>query len=273
MSHHEHMVSLLLRSENYRDFLSESFTYLKDSKPGFSLATLARKIGCKSKSYPREVMTGRRTLSYDYAPGFVAAFGLKGDAKKLFLKFVELERSSKKEQLNADIQEIKFRLKNRIMHQTQKPNEIFSQSIWIDIYAALGTVEQGASHEDILSRTGLKPQAISLILKSMQEKNIVRYDSASAHFFPQTLHHFFENADQDLVFQKRFLDLLTRVEAKAKISMKSETDLFQCSTISVMTKDLPKLKIELRELIHRFVQDSELADGDKLAHVVVGFIS
>lgn len=66
---------------------------------------------------------------------------------------------------------------------------------------------------------------------------------------------------------------MARVEAKAKNSMKSDTDLFQCSTISVLTKDLPKLKTELRELVHRFVQDAEFADGNRFAHIVVGLIS
>jgi len=55
--------------------------------------------------------------------------------------------------------------------------------------------------------------------------------------------------------------------------MKSDSDLFQCSTISVKSQDLPKLKEELREVLNRFVQDSETADGGKLAHIVVGLIS
>ncbi|MGZ3742820.1 MAG: TIGR02147 family protein [Pseudobdellovibrionaceae bacterium] len=269
----EHLGFLLLSSENYREFLLSSFKYLKESQTGFSLTSLARKAGCRSKSYPREVMTGRRSLSFDFAPGFAHALGLKGEAKKLFLKFVELERSPHKESLGAEIGILKSRIKNRIEHQSRKPQDLFSQSLWVDLYAALGSLEKGAALEEIQARTGFKLSLIQEVLKLMLEKNIIAFRADTGCFYPLALHHFFVNADQDQIFQKRFLDLTKRVEAKAKNSMKSDTDLFQCSTISIHAKDLPKLKSELRELLNRFVQEAESADGNRLAHIVVGMIS
>jgi uncharacterized protein (TIGR02147 family) len=260
-------------SENYREFLEIAFKYLKATQSGFSLAGLARKAGCRSKSYPREVMTGRRSLSFDYAPGFADAFGLKGDSKRLFLKFVELERSRHKDELGLEIAELKARIKNRVEHQARKPQDLFSQSIWIDVYAALGSLEKGATLEEIQSRTGFQRPLVQGVLKQMTEKKLIGFYTGTGCFYPLNLHHFFSGVDQDVVFQRRYLDLIKRVEAKAKTAMKSNSDLFQCSTISVKSQDLPKLKEKLRDVLNRFVQDSETADGGKLAHVIVGLIS
>src|SRR5258708_6216142 len=104
---------ILLRSVSYRTFLNEAFQKLKATRRGTSLAQLARKIGCRSKSYPREVMNGRRALSLHYAALFADAFGLKGEAKKLFVKMVESERFPERHGLQSEIQKSKSRIRQR----------------------------------------------------------------------------------------------------------------------------------------------------------------
>ena len=266
-------MAVLLRSENYREFLAEAYAHLKDSKKNFSLALLASKIGCKSKSYPREVITGRRTLSLDYAEGFAAAFGVKGEAKKLFLKLIELEKSNRKEAVNEDIREIKARLHNRILHKQKKPQDIFSDGTWIDVYASLGCEIKGSTFEEIQKRTLMPQNSLQVILKAMEKQGLVFSDSNKDRFKPIVRQQFFENLKQDEIFQKRFLNILEKTKNKAKTSIDSETELFQCSTISVKSQDLPQLKSELREVLNKFVQDAETPEGDKLTHLLVSFIS
>jgi len=268
----DYIVTVLLRSENYRQFLTEAYAHLKTSKKTFSLSFLANKIGCKLKSYPREVMSGRRTLSFDYAEGFAAAFGVKGEAKKLFLKLVELERSEEKSVVKNDILLIKTRLRNRISHKNKSPQDIFSEGSWIDVYAALGSEDKGATFEEISKRTKMYEASLKLTLEAMEKKGLVLANQRRDQFKPVVRHHFFEDLKKDDFFQNRFLAVLEKIKNKAKISVDSKTELFQCSTISVNSQDLPKLKSELRELLNKFVQDSEAPEGDQLTHILVGLI-
>ena len=265
-------ILLLIKSEDYREFLKDSFVQMKAAKKSTSLSTLAKKIGCRSKSYPREVMTGRRALTNDYAPRFADAFGIRGDAKKLFLKYVELERAPEKERLNFEIHKLRARLLGRIEHDTVKPSDLFLSTVWVDVFAALGSPDSGASLEEICSRTELKKEQVSQVLNAMIPKGLVRRATDSDRYLPIMLHHFFNGAEADTIFQDRFLELLDRTKVKAKVSMKSETELFLCSTISVKSFELPRLKSELREVINKFLQDNECAEGDRISSVLIAML-
>lgn len=238
------------------------------------MSSLAKKIGCRSKSYPREVMTGRRALSLAYAAPFAEAFGLKGEGKKLFLKMADLERSevaAQKMKIQGEILRIKSRMRLRLSDSPFGPSARFKQSSWIDIYASLGTLENGASMAEVAKRASLPDKAAESLLLEMKEQKLV--EERDGRYFPLSPHFFYEGADQDKLFQQRYLEILNRVKVKASRSLKSEDSLFLCSTISVSSKELSRFKNELREFLNNFVQDAENPEGDTLAHILVGMIS
>lgn len=275
MVHQEKLVSILIKSADYRSFLLDAFHYMKSVKTGYSLTLLARKIGCKSKSYPNDVMNGRRSLSSGYAPGFASAFGLKGDSKKLFLKLVEFEKTADKEELTKEIEHLKYRIKNQRDLKNRKPTELFETGEWIDIYASLGSIENGSTIEDIQNRTNLSTAVILKTLKHMQEKRMIKYDLKADRYFAGNLHYFFEDVSYDSFFQKRILDLLQRAESAASSYVGGhipKKDFFHCSTFSVLEKDVPRIKAELKDVLNKFAQDAEFSDGDKIAHVIAGLL-
>jgi uncharacterized protein (TIGR02147 family) len=275
MIHQEKFISLLIKCDNYRSFLLDAFHHMKSVKRGYSLTLLARKIGCKSKSYPNDVMNGRRSLSAGYAPGFASAFGLKGDSRKLFLKLVELEKTTDKEELIKEIDHLKYRLKNQRDLKNKKPTELFESGDWIDVYASLGSLEKGSSLAEIQKRTGLTASVILKTLKHMQDKSIIKYDSQTDRYYAGNLHYFFEDVSYDSFFQKRIMDLLQRAESTASnyaTGTLPKKDFFHCSTFSILEKDIPQIKTELRDVLNKFAQDAEFSDGDKLAHVIAGLL-
>lgn len=275
MIHQERLISILIKSENYRAFLIDAFHLMKSIKTGYSLTLLARKIGCKSKSYPNDVMNGRRSLSNTYAPGFAAAFGLKGDSKKLFLKLVELEKIADKEELVKEIQYLKYRIKNQRELKNKQPTELFESGEWIDIYASLGSIEKGSSLAEIQSRTKQSTGVILKTLKNMLDKRMIKHDQKTDRYYAGNLHYFFEDVSYDSFFQKRILDLLNRAENAASTyatGLAPKKDFFHCSTFSVLEKDVPRIKAELREVLNKFAQDAEFSDGDRLAHVIAGLL-
>lgn len=275
MIHQEKFISILIKCDNYRSFLLDAFHYMKSVKTGYSLTLLARKIGCKSKSYPNDVMNGRRSLSAGYAPGFASAFGLKGDSRKLFLKLVELEKTADKEELIKEIDHLKYRLKNQRDLKNKKPTELFESGDWIDVYASLGSLENGSSLTDIQKRTGLSTAVILKTLKHMQDKRMIKHDLKTDRYHAGNLHYFFEDVSYDSFFQKRIMDLLKRAESTASsyaTGTVPKKDFFHCSTFSILEKDVPKIKAELRDVLNKFSQDAEFSDGDKLAHVIAGLL-
>lgn len=275
MVHQEKFISILINCDNYRSFLLEAFHYMKSVKRGYSLTLLARKIGCKSKSYPNDVMNGRRSLSSGYAPGFASAFGLKGDSRKLFLKLVELEKNSDKEELIKDIEHLRYRIKNQRDLKNRKPNDLFESADWIDVYASLGSLENGSSLPEIQKRTGLSAPVILKALKNMQDKRMIKHDQKTDRYHAGNLHYFFEDVSYDSFFQKRILDLLKRAESTAAsyaTGTVPKKDFFHCSTFSILEKDVPKIKSELGDVLNKFAQNAEFSDGDKLAHIITGLL-
>jgi uncharacterized protein (TIGR02147 family) len=267
----EAISSILISSENYRDFLREAFESLKLSRRGCSFHRLAQKIGCKSKSYPRDVMIGRRSLTAEYSPKFADAFGLRGDSKKLFLKLVELERTEDPTQIRLEIQKIKQRLKNKTEQKIKPLQDLFQQSSWIDIYAAAGSPENGASLSEICQRTSFAANFVEEILPHMIQKGVLKQDPKTKHYLPLNLHYFFDDADKDQMFEKRYFEILERVKKQATVGMQSDEKLFLCSTFSIKSQQRSQFKMELRELFNKFVEDSESAEGDQLSHLLVGF--
>ena len=55
---------------------------------------------------------------------------------------------------------------------------------------------------------------------------------------------------------------------EAKRRMNSDEKLFFSSSFSVRSEKLPDLKSELRDLLLRYVDTSEIAEGDKVVSLV-----
>ena len=162
----------LLEGGSYREFLCEAFRQRKASRGSFSLAALATKVGCSAKSYPREVMTGRRALSADFAPRFAEAFGLRGDARKLFLKLVVRERFPSQPAIEEEIRQLRDRLRCKAV-RARAPSDVFTNTRWIDVYAALGTLKRGADFNEIGARTRIIDSELETLLEAMLARRIV----------------------------------------------------------------------------------------------------
>jgi hypothetical protein len=73
-------------------------------------------------------------------------------------------------------------------------------------------------------------------------------------------------------FKRFFLASLIRAGDVATKDFTSQRRLYFASCFSVAERDLPRLKDELREVLHRFVDGAEVANSDSVATIVTAML-
>lgn len=264
-----HTLEAFASTKNYREFLEVAFKNASEKSSRFSYAAFARKAGFKSRSFPRDTLLGKKNLSYDSALKFCRALELSNDLKEYFLILVS-EKNSESPKL------AKFR--KRIL---SKADELkagkraggFPFQVWLEIYAALGTNQDGASFQEIQLRTQLPEKRLEKALSEMAEKGFLTLDLRKNRYIPVQSHLIFNGLGDDQQFKQWYLNTLQMARRRAEMRFKSEDWLFFNSVFSVNQNDMPALKRELREVILRFVDTAENPVGNRLGRIQVSLFN
>jgi hypothetical protein len=155
-----HDVLHLIEAGSYREFLKRAFA----KRRRFSYAAFARRAGIASRSFPRDVVLGKKRLSLESATRFAAALDLHGDLQDYFLTLVALEEERARipplrtpATLKATLSKLHARLRAKAAKcGVDGRAALYGSRHWLEVYAALGTPERGASLSEIMGRTGLK---------------------------------------------------------------------------------------------------------------------
>lgn len=270
------LTSVLVASNTYRDFLKKAFLELKKQNPRFNYAFFARKAGFSSRSHPKDVAEGYRRMTPAAFAKFSKALGLQGDSKNCFSYLVGLEEPdfqpeiySKKEILEK-LSKVKNRLRARLeMQKGSQISDLYKITHWQEVYAALGTPENGASLGDVTMRTGLSISTCQTSLQRMCEIHLVRLNSELNRYYPKNLHIAFDKLGQDQFFKSGYLDMATALQKDARDNFEKQDRLFFSSAFSIKKTDLPKARKALREVLLQYVADLEDDEGDKIARLVV----
>ena len=134
------------------------------------------------------------------------------------------------------------------------------------VYAALGSVERGATVSEISQRTELSDFEVEAALEHMLKGGLAL--KKKARYYPLQAHLSFEGLNQSEIFKKHFILNSERAIKIVKSGLSSDSKLFMSSAFSVNPADLPKLKDELRSLLLKFVDSSERANGHKVVNIV-----
>ena len=269
----------LLKQPTYREFLNRSFELMKSGNSRFSYALFVRKAGLVSRSFPRDVILGKKRLTADSAARFALALGLTGDLKSYFLMLVALEEPGVRP-LHFSPEEVSQRLAVLRKKLWSKAGELdrppvpsfYDMRYWLEVYAALGTVEDGASLEDVSRRTRLRPSVCRSVLEGMVEKKVAEL-SPTGRFLPRQMHLVFSHIGEDLYFKNWYLRSLSEARRRAEVKFKSDSDLFFNSVFSVAESRLKELKSDLRELLLRYVEGAENPHGDTVAKLSVALFA
>jgi hypothetical protein len=204
----------LLESTSERDFLGRWYTWAKENKSGLSYALLTRRAGFASRSYVRDVMTGKRRLTMEALPRFVKAMELKGEYRRFFSLLVQSSPNRFGRAGDPKVQDKIARLKNRVRSDTESGRfPSHAQSLYLgknrlEIYAALGTPSEGATLDEISQRTGLAKEICAKTLSQMCGDGAVFSDQLETRFFAKKPHLVLPKIGDQEVFKTSYIGLL-----------------------------------------------------------------
>lgn len=263
-------VSALVECSDYRSLAGEILAIRANSPAPLTYAQIGRSMGVKARSYPRDILTGKKKLTPRLMPRMAKALGLTGELKRLFELLVELGEPNCR---TSGFDEAKLRraveaVKNRILQKELlelRFEEAYELADIPRIYASLGSQEQGATLREISARSGFPLNRLTAALARMQQLGLLQ--EKQKRFFPLQP-HVNTAGMQSEIFQRYFQKVTEEVQRQAREDMQSDEKLFFSSAFSVDKRRLAELKTELRSLLLKYVDQSEDPHGDRVASIL-----
>jgi uncharacterized protein (TIGR02147 family) len=268
--------------KDYRQFLSSRVQKQESDrgkKANFSLLT--RKAGFTSRSYIKEVLEGKKNITQASLPKFIRAFDLKGSEARFFECLVALDNPEidiglkNPQDVHREFERVNEKLKRRSLQPSESVQKNLS-SPWAfkirhvgEVYAALGTLEDGASLDEIQRRTELSPGKCQHVLNFLIENKAIV--SKGNRFFVNNLALDIFGLGKDSHFRAQYLEAVSHLHKKGFENFDSREQFFFHSNFSVSRSQMPKLKEKLKELILEFIDESQADSGDKIAKLTLGF--
>jgi hypothetical protein len=268
----------LLKANNYRDFLECLIAERSgNKKPNFS--EMSRRAGFSSRSFIREVLDGKKSLTLSSVAKLKKALGLTGFLAQYFELLVAFEEPAVNVSLWSDevILEKLSTLKERLHKQSRSAavkvssataDSLFMNRVAPEVYASLGTLENGASLAEIQSRSGLPTPTIESVLHSFLKWDVIETRGGRFYLKDPDLDIF--NLGNGLNFQSTYLESITKLQRKARAGLNSQSDLFLHTAFSVSQNRAQVLKQRLRDTVIQFLNEEQCDDGEKIAKLTLG---
>ncbi len=261
----------LSRAADYREFVRVYFELMK-----VSYAAFARKAGFESRSFPRDVSTGKRRLSPASLVKFQKALGLSTSGQKFFELLVARDEPTVREALKYRVEVVQDALARARLRFSQdvsagagrrdfRKKPLHEVDVWLSIpwiaplMAALGDADSGASLTTMAHRLSLSPAKIEPSLKQMVQNGLCR--EAEGVFYPLQLHEKIQGAGKSRFFLKIFEEATLMACRRASQALESDEEFFFVSSFLVAQKRLPELKLRLRNLLMEFVDENIDSEG------------
>lgn len=258
-----------------REFLKLCLELRKEKGQPHSYAFIARSAGFASRSFPREVVTGKKSLTLLSAQALGVGLKLNQDLREYLIALVDFETGAAN---TADAQKKEKKLKSirTRIHRRKSGSGSENETVFLDrhfssVFSALGRPDKGATLQEIEKRTGLGIAEIHLTVEHLVKLGLV--EIKNNRYIGLGNHLAFTELKKNGAFHRLFLDRIQTVRSLAAKDFDSKRALFQETTFSVRQDRLPQLKAELRELILKFVDEAEDAEGDGIASLLVSLLS
>lgn len=269
-------IESVLDASDYRDFLGRWIQFKSQKRP-LTYSAIAARGGFSSRSFPRDVVTGRRNLTMTSMKGFIKGLGLDEDWADYFQLLVQREHPEfgpenlTQDAIHLRLHHVRSRIQSvatYLVTDELKHSAYFSGLVPV-IFASLGTTEAGATLDEIVLRSNCAKNVIEAELSNMEfhkllEKRDDRFFPAVSHLALSGLHNEF--------FAKHFVFNLERAkEIALSDNLKSRNNLCLTSAVSVNRSELPRIKEALRKHLIDFLEEIEDPSGDHVASLVTGF--
>jgi uncharacterized protein (TIGR02147 family) len=270
----------LFEAQDSRTFLRLAIERIQEKNPRFGYAALVRKAGLASRSFPREVVLGKKSLTIDSARKLAQALSLTAELKQLFLLLVDQDKFKKEDKqsdsLSRQIQKLRNRSRQKLDPKNQGSKNIFYENKgWIEVWSSLPVKNQrpeGISLEVISKQSRVPIKQCEKILNEFIERSLIAKNiETNGYCIAQSEHLIIEELGKDLFFKSWFLDSLDVAKKNAVTHFNSDKHLFLNSVFLIRSEDLVPLRKELRDLMTQYVDQNEDPFGDHLARLSVSF--
>jgi len=137
------MRPLIYEYDDYRQFLSDSYKYLKNKKPQFSYRYFSKKAGFTSPNYLKLIIDGKRNLSVEAIPKIANAIELKPSETKFLTSLVLFNQATTpKEQLKYSEKIFRTRSVKRSRPITAATFEYLTHWYYVAIRELFGIIDR-----------------------------------------------------------------------------------------------------------------------------------
>lgn len=270
----------LSKATSARDFFAMFFGEESLADRPLSYSEFCRRAGFSSKSFPREILLGRRSITLKSLPKFIKGLKLKGPIKDLFVALVELEQfkavenSVALDRISALRNQVCLRSKRKELSGVKSiSDQLFAIPEVPKVLAFLGQTDVGVPMPTLLSRTQMTNLEIQSTLSLLEKLDLIvlSENNGEKTVIPKNLHLALSQCGGSEYFRRFFLQTCGKLKGAAELRMKSTDELFLASYLSVKRQKLPEFKNQLRDLALRFAEETETPDGEELMTLCVGF--
>ena len=266
----------LLQQKSYREFL-ECLIQTESKNGAVNFSELSRRAGFSSRSFIKEIIEGKKGLTASSLAKIKKAFRLTGLLGNYFEMLVSLEEEHINiQQLQHEVILNKInKLRSRLLTQLENENLSPEQSMKIflnrytpEVYAALGSEDEGSSLEDIVNRTRLTENNVMNVLEHLLQLKVI--SKIKDRFFVTNLNLDIFGQGSNLSFQNVYLQALNKLNDHAKKEFNHDENLFFHSAFSVSSSKLPELKEKLRKVVLDLLDEEQMDNGDQVARITLG---
>lgn len=273
-------IETLLIAPDFRQFLLCFFQkdHERRAPKPLSYQRFADLAGFASKSFMADVIAGRKQLTQSSFERTVLALKLNRTWREYLFYLIARDNAAfrlnfSSEEIEAKITELNRSLKaKRIIRHSSGDNSLVKAYLRPDfpeVYAALGTIDRGASFAEIQQRANIQETSLSPILEELVKVGLA--DMREGRYHPVASALAADELQGAMIFHEDFMRSLSKARRRFPEQAQTTSSLFITQTFSVSSAQLPEFKRELSRLITEFSDRIEEAEGDAVAEICVSF--
>lgn len=264
----------LIASTDYREFLRHYLALGGRNGKAIGYAQFSRLAGFSSRSYPREVVLGKKRISPGSLSGFLKAFKIDSEVKEYFKLLVAIEESGVAKTIGS-VDEIRSKLV-RVRHDLEnelnrkwfysQPHPAIEKLLRFSsaqgrVRAALSGRSRARTPKEIARIAKITEETAKAILKLYVELGPVAKEETTDRYYRKAIIGL-QNLAQIPSSKPYFMNVIE--EMRKQIDQFYGTPLvgIGASYALVKTSDLTKIRTEIRDAVTRILNDYTTPDGD-----------
>ncbi|MCB0408401.1 MAG: hypothetical protein KDD34_09370 [Bdellovibrionales bacterium] len=260
----------ILSCHDARAFLQEALALHYKNKGRVNISDFSRRAGFLSRSFVGEYLSGKKGLSVDALKRIKAALKLPRDYIRFFELLVYLEQPELRprylttEKVLESIEQIKLQLLKKVS-QPSEIKKLIQRPIALQIYAAMGSVTDGATLEEICFRSRVKKSITEEVLSLFIQHNLVEIKNEK--YFPIASRLDYFNVTEPEGLAKMIEQVCLDIKWNAADIISDPGGNLFYTAFSMSRSRRMEFRRELRELIFDLIDRYQEEPGDYVQKV------